>query len=123
MLVGELLRDLGYQGRVAAVVRFIEESDDLRDHGFSAFNLYAQAGAGFAAHAIEQLEAHFPYKVGLHNCCHGHRGLLLAKSSEKMEAPFSKIRYLLDKVKDIELVQQKSRTRHAGAGGPVSGSR
>lgn len=57
MLVGELLRDLGYQGRVAAVVRFIEEADDLREHGFSAFNLYAQAGAGFAAHAIEQLEA------------------------------------------------------------------
>ena len=56
MLVGELLRDLGYRGQVAAVVRFAEEAEELEEHGFSAFNLYSQAGAGFADHAIEYLQ-------------------------------------------------------------------
>ena len=55
MLVARLLKELGYQGRIAAVVRFSEEARDLEDHGISAFNLYAQAGAGFAAHAAETL--------------------------------------------------------------------
>jgi predicted Kef-type K+ transport protein len=56
MLVAELLRDLGYSGGTAAVVRFAEEARDLEEHGFSAFNLYAQAGAGFADHAAQQLK-------------------------------------------------------------------
>ncbi|MDX1733796.1 MAG: cation:proton antiporter family protein [Halioglobus sp.] len=55
MLVGTLLRELGYGGQVAVVVRFAEEAEELREHGFSAFNLYAQAGAGFAAHALERI--------------------------------------------------------------------
>ncbi|RLQ22201.1 hypothetical protein DWB85_07880 [Seongchinamella sediminis] len=55
MLVGALLRDLGYSGRIAAVVRFAEEARELEKHGFSTFNLYAQAGAGFAEHAVAQL--------------------------------------------------------------------
>lgn len=56
MLVADLLKDLGYLGQIAAVVRFAEEARDLEKHGFSAFNLYAQAGAGFADHAVAQLE-------------------------------------------------------------------
>ena len=56
ILVAELLRDLGYKGQTAAVVRFAEEARDLEKHGFTAFNLYAQAGAGFADHAVQQLE-------------------------------------------------------------------
>lgn len=55
MLVGQLLLDLGYRGQISAVVRFAEEAQELEEHGFSAFNLYAQAGAGFADHAIERL--------------------------------------------------------------------
>ena len=56
MLVSRLLKDLGYTGRIAAVVRFREEARELEQHGYSAFNLYAQAGAGFADHAVQQLE-------------------------------------------------------------------
>jgi predicted Kef-type K+ transport protein len=56
MLVGSLLTDLGYKGRLAAVVRFAEEARELESYGFSAFNLYAQAGAGFADHAVVQLD-------------------------------------------------------------------
>ena len=56
ILVGSLLTYLGYRGQVAAVVRFSEEAGELEQHGISAFNLYAQAGAGFAAHAAEKLQ-------------------------------------------------------------------
>ncbi|MFK7828892.1 MAG: cation:proton antiporter [Congregibacter sp.] len=55
MLVAGMLKEFGYQGRVAAVVRFEEEAQDLEAAGISAFNLYAQAGEGFAAHAAEGL--------------------------------------------------------------------
>jgi hypothetical protein len=56
MLVGHLLTGLGYRGRMAAVVRYDEEATELQQHGFSAFNLYAQAGAGFADHAVDLLD-------------------------------------------------------------------
>lgn len=55
MLVGSLLREQGYTGEVAVVVRFREEAEELEEHGFSPFNLYAQAGAGFADHALQQV--------------------------------------------------------------------
>ena len=51
LLVAELLAELGYRGQLAAVVRFSEEAQELEERGVSAFNLYAQAGAGFAEHA------------------------------------------------------------------------
>ena len=57
MLVADLLSDLGYGGQVAAVVRFKEEGKELEQHGISAYNLYAQAGAGFAEHAVAQLDS------------------------------------------------------------------
>ena len=53
ILVAKLLTELEYKGKTAAVVRFSEESTELGHLGISAFNLYAQAGAGFAAHAAE----------------------------------------------------------------------
>lgn len=55
LLVLKLLREMGYTGRVAAVVRFGEEGRQLEQQGCSVFNLYAQAGAGFADHAVAQL--------------------------------------------------------------------
>jgi glutathione-regulated potassium-efflux system ancillary protein KefC len=42
---------MGYSGDIASVVRHEEHSAQLHSLGISAFNLYAQAGAGFAAHA------------------------------------------------------------------------
>ncbi|RLA39203.1 MAG: hypothetical protein DRR06_19520 [Gammaproteobacteria bacterium] len=55
MLVSKLLGELGYKGRIAAVVRFAEEAEELEKKGISAFHLYAQAGAGFASHAAKNL--------------------------------------------------------------------
>ena len=51
ILVAELIRSMGYSGDIASVVRHEEHSAQLQSLGISAFNLYAQAGAGFAAHA------------------------------------------------------------------------
>jgi predicted Kef-type K+ transport protein len=48
LLVARLLHGLGYRGRIAAVVRFEEEAQELEGLGIAAFNLYAQAGEGFA---------------------------------------------------------------------------
>ena len=49
--VGRLLREMGYGGKVTAIVRFQEEAEELKNYGISSFNLFAEAGAGFAAHA------------------------------------------------------------------------
>jgi predicted Kef-type K+ transport protein len=60
MLVAELLRSMNYTGELAAVVRHNDHAEELRERGISAFNLYGQAGAGFAAHACELLAASAP---------------------------------------------------------------
>ena len=56
MLVAELLRTMGYHGELAAVVRHEDHAKEMRDIGISAFNLYGQAGAGFAAHAFDVIQ-------------------------------------------------------------------
>ena len=43
------LRELGFDGHLAAIAKYPDEVDALREAGVdSAFNLYAEAGAGFA---------------------------------------------------------------------------
>ena len=54
-LVSQVLREKGFSGHIAAVVRFQEEENELRDMGISSFNLFAEAGRGFAKHAADQL--------------------------------------------------------------------
>ena len=54
-LVGKLLRGLGYEGPITAVVRFADEAEQLERRGIAAFNLFEEAGTGFAEHANEQL--------------------------------------------------------------------
>jgi L-lactate dehydrogenase complex protein LldE len=66
---------------------------------------------------VEQLDASFPYKVGLHQSCHGQRGLKLAQMSELMADPFSKPERLLKLVKGIELVDLDRKDECCGFGG------
>ncbi len=66
---------------------------------------------------VASLEASFPYKVGLHQSCHGQRGLKLAQMSELMAAPFSKPQQLLKLVKGIELVDLDRSDECCGFGG------
>lgn len=51
MLVGALLRDMAYEGRITAIVRFPDEAEQLKRYNISSFNLFEEAGAGFANHA------------------------------------------------------------------------
>ncbi len=51
----ELIRATKYQGKIAVVARFPDELEELRSMGCIAFNLYAEAGHGFAEHVLSQL--------------------------------------------------------------------
>ncbi|GAA4420962.1 (Fe-S)-binding protein [Nibrella viscosa] len=53
---------------------------------------------------VENLPARFPHKVGIHQSCHGLRGLHLAQMSELNATPFSKPAQLLGMVEGLELV-------------------
>jgi predicted Kef-type K+ transport protein len=50
------LHDLGYVGKLAAVAKYPDELMALQDAGVhAAYNLYAEAGSGFADHVYEEL--------------------------------------------------------------------
>ena len=53
MLVGKLLRDAGFTGRITAIVRFQDEAEALKAHDIDSFNLYQEAGAGFATASVQ----------------------------------------------------------------------
>ncbi|MEO0460002.1 MAG: cation:proton antiporter family protein [Myxococcota bacterium] len=50
-LVGKQLRDLGYEGKITAIVRFAEEGEELEQFGIESFDLFTEAGRGFAEQA------------------------------------------------------------------------
>jgi L-lactate dehydrogenase complex protein LldE len=66
---------------------------------------------------IEKLDASFPYKVGIHQSCHGLRGLHLAQMSELVAPGFSKPKQLLDMVQGLELVKLDRQDDCCGFGG------
>jgi len=66
---------------------------------------------------VKQLSASFPYRVGLHQSCHGLRGLRIAQMSELVAEPFSKPAQLLDMVNGLELVPLSRQDDCCGFGG------
>jgi L-lactate dehydrogenase complex protein LldE len=66
---------------------------------------------------IESLPATFPHKVGLHQSCHGQRGLHLSQMSELVANPFSKPDRLLQMVKGLELIALDRKDECCGFGG------
>jgi L-lactate dehydrogenase complex protein LldE len=66
---------------------------------------------------IETLQSKFPHKVGLHQSCHGQRGLKLSQMSELNDLPFSKPQQLLSQVSDLELVVLNRKDECCGFGG------
>src|SRR6187431_2188564 len=66
---------------------------------------------------VENVEGTFPYKVGLHQSCHGLRGLKLSQMTELNAPFFSKPGKLLSKIKDIELVSLSRKDECCGFGG------
>jgi L-lactate dehydrogenase complex protein LldE len=66
---------------------------------------------------VKKLDASFSYKVGLHQSCHGQRGLKLSQMSELVAPAFSKPEYLLNMVQGIELIDLKRKDECCGFGG------
>jgi L-lactate dehydrogenase complex protein LldE len=66
---------------------------------------------------IEQLDSHFPYRVALHQSCHGLRGLRLGPDSERHEQRANKPAALLQLVKGVELVELQRADECCGFGG------
>ncbi len=66
---------------------------------------------------VEKLDARFAHRIGLHDSCHGLRGLRLGASSEQNVPDFSKVRYLLELVDGVELVDLGRKDECCGFGG------
>jgi L-lactate dehydrogenase complex protein LldE len=66
---------------------------------------------------VENLQANFPYKVGLHQSCHGLRGLKISQMSELVAPAFSKPEQLLNMVQGLELVPLDRQDDCCGFGG------
>jgi len=62
-------------------------------------------------------DVRFPYRVGLHNSCHGLRELRLGRSSEMMVPDFNKAAQLLKLVEGVELVPLSRPDECCGFGG------
>lgn len=66
---------------------------------------------------VEKISASFPYKVGLHQSCHGQRGLKLSSMTELVDTPFSKPMQLLKQVEGLEIIQLARPDECCGFGG------
>jgi L-lactate dehydrogenase complex protein LldE len=66
---------------------------------------------------VESIEGNFPHKVGLHQSCHGQRGLKLSQMSELNAPFFSKPEQLLSKINGINLVSLNRKDECCGFGG------
>lgn len=66
---------------------------------------------------VENVDARFPYKVGLHTACHGQRGLHLSSMTELMAPSFSKPEKLLNMVKGLQLSKPQRSDECCGFGG------
>jgi L-lactate dehydrogenase complex protein LldE len=66
---------------------------------------------------VEKLNASFHHKVGLHQSCHGQRGLKLSQMSELVASPFSKAEKLLNLVSGLQLIPLSRQDECCGFGG------
>ncbi len=66
---------------------------------------------------INSLDARFAHRVGVHQSCHGQRGLKLSQMSELVAPPFSKPMQLLNMVKGIEIITLDRQDECCGFGG------
>lgn len=66
---------------------------------------------------IKGLKASFPHKVGLHQSCHGLRGLKISQMSELIAAPYSKSENLLQMVEGLNLIPLDRKDECCGFGG------
>ncbi|MBX2876610.1 MAG: (Fe-S)-binding protein [Saprospiraceae bacterium] len=66
---------------------------------------------------VKSLATRFPHKVGLHQSCHGLRGLRLGKGSERVGTAYSKTEQLLQMVDGLEWISLDRQDECCGFGG------
>jgi L-lactate dehydrogenase complex protein LldE len=69
---------------------------------------------------IRHLEGRFPHQVGLHQGCHGLRGLKLASPSELVIEHYNKVQILLESLEGIRFSQLQRPDECCGFGGTFS---
>ncbi|TWI95311.1 L-lactate dehydrogenase complex protein LldE [Mucilaginibacter frigoritolerans] len=66
---------------------------------------------------VKKLSAKFPHRVGIHQSCHGQRGLHISSMTELVAPEFSKPLSLLQMVDGIDLLQLSRKDECCGFGG------
>lgn len=66
---------------------------------------------------VERIEGEFPYRVGLHQSCHGLRELRMGSCSERVVESFSKPAKLLSSINGVELADLSRPDECCGFGG------
>jgi len=69
---------------------------------------------------ITDLKIEYPHAVGIHQSCHGLRGLKLGKASELVGKSYSKVHLLLGKAKGIKIIELDRADECCGFGGTFS---
>jgi len=62
-------------------------------------------------------EGRFPHRVGLHQSCHGLRGLRLGSGSERLVSPSDKVRALIEGLDGVQLLELARPDDCCGFGG------
>src|SRR5690606_5001281 len=66
---------------------------------------------------VERMPGRFPFKVGLHQSCHGLRELRMGSCSERVTQPFNKVRSLLEHLEGIQFSELERPDECCGFGG------
>ncbi len=66
---------------------------------------------------VKSINASFPYKVGIHQSCHGLRGLRIGKSTEMVGDDYSSLKELLQLVRGLEIIELERKDECCGFGG------
>lgn len=66
---------------------------------------------------VKNIRARFPHRVGMHQSCHGQRGLHISQMTELVDKPFSKPLQLLEMVDGLELIPLDRNDECCGFGG------
>src|ERR1700761_8720902 len=95
----------------------LQEGADHHDPAYLGNKVYELTSFLTDVLKVDSLPASFPHKVGMHQSCHGQRGLHLSSMSELVAPAFSKPGSLLSMVKDIELIELSRIDECCGFGG------
>ena len=92
-------------------VQNAEGSDYIRNHIYELVEFLTDVIK------VKNLSSYFPFRVGLHQSCHGQRGLRLSSMSERVEEEFSKPLSLLGMVDGLEIIELNRKDECCGFGG------